>query len=155
MPPTIDRKLRIKFQKSVQKAFVTNACLDPEIHGVVKQAAEPDEDFIVRVDPKQGGHYWFSDRRVLCEDANGPRELFRYRSLRRVHWMFKDSWKDPRMLSQPSELKRKYYDRLEIETPENLVVLEGLGQAYAPILSFFQWILPSESSPANADELKK
>ena len=140
MPPTIDRKLRIQFQKSVQKGFVTNACLDPEIPSVVKQAAEPNEDFIVRVDPKQGGHYWFSDRRVLCEDANGTRELFRYQSLRRVHWMFKDAWKDPRMLSQTSELKRKYYDRLEIEVQSGLVVLEGLGQAYSPTLNFFHWI---------------
>jgi len=140
MPPTIDRKLRIQFQKSVQKGFVTNACLDPEIPSVVKQAAEPNEDFIVRVDPKQGGHYWFSDRRVLCEDANGVRELLRYETVHLAHWMFKDAWKDPRMLSQASELKRKYYDRLEIEVQSGLVVLEGLDQAYSPTLNFFHWI---------------
>jgi hypothetical protein len=46
------------------------------------------------------------------------------------------------MLSQTGDLKTKYYDRLEIETPEGLVVLDGLEQAYAPILSFFDWIVP-------------
>jgi hypothetical protein len=56
--------------------------------------------------------------------------------------MFKDGLKDPRMLSQAGELKRRYYDRLEIETPGSLIVLDGLEQAYVPILTFFQWIVP-------------
>lgn len=78
---------------------------------------------------------------MLREESDGIRELLRYKAVQRIHWMFKDVWKDPRMLSQPGELKREYYDRLEIETPGSLVVLEGLGQAYAPILSFFDWIV--------------
>lgn len=141
MPPSIDRKLRIQFQKSARKGDVKNACLDPTASSMVEKATEPNERFIVRVDPKQGGHYWFSDRRVLCEDANGAWELFRYESLRRVHWMFKGAFKDPRMLSQASELKSKYYDRLEIEVQSGLVVLEGLDQASLPIFNFFHWII--------------
>ena len=141
MPPTIDRKLRIQFQKSIRHGFVKNACLDPITSSIAAHAAETGEDFIVRIDPKNGGHYWFSDRRVLREESDGIRELLRYKAVQRIHWMFKDVWKDPRMLSQPGELKREYYDRLEIETPGSLVVLEGLGQAYAPILSFFDWIV--------------
>lgn len=155
MPPTIDRKLRIEFQKDIRHGFVKNACLDPVASSIAAQAAEPGENFIVRVDSTKGGHYWFSDRRVLQEESDGIRELLRYRAAQRIHWMFKDVFKEPRMLSQPDELKRKYYDRLEIETPGNLVVLDGLGQAYAPIFNFFQWILPWESSAADADELKK
>lgn len=142
MPPTIERKLRIQFQKSIRHGFTKNACLDPIASSLVVQAAETGEEFIVRVDSKKGGHYWFSDRRVLREESDGIQELLRYKAAQRIHWMFKDGWKDPRMLSQPGEMKRKYYDRLEIETPGNLVVLDGLEQAYVPILSFFQWIVP-------------
>jgi len=142
MPPTIDRKLRIQFQKSIRHGYVTNACLDPIVSSIAAQSAEIGEDFIVRVDSKNGSHYWFSDRRVLREESDSIQELLRYKAVQRIHWMFKDVWKDPRMLSQTGDLKRKYYDRLEIETPEGLVVLDGLEQAYAPILSFFQWIVP-------------
>ncbi|HEY4677341.1 MAG TPA: hypothetical protein VIJ01_09275 [Candidatus Angelobacter sp.] len=142
MPPTIERKLRIQFQKSIRHGYVKNACLSPPISSIAAQSAETGEDFIVRVDSKNGSHYWFSDRRVLREQSDGIRELLRYKAVQRVHWMFKDVWKDPRILSETGDLKRKYYDRLEIETPEGLVVLDGLEQAYAPILSFFDWIVP-------------
>ena len=142
MPPTVERKLRIQFQKSIRHGYVKKACLDPIASSLAAQAAETGEEFIVRVDSKKGGHYWFSDRRVLREESDAIRELLRYETAQRVHWMFKDEWKDPRMLSNPGEMKKKYYDRLEIETPGKLVVLEGLEQAYAPILSFFQWIVP-------------
>jgi hypothetical protein len=140
MPPTTDRKLRIQFKKSLRKGFVTNAFLDPEIYGFVKQAAEPNESFIVRVDRKQGGSYWFSDRRVLLEDVNDPRELLRYENVRRAHWMFKGGLRNPIMLSRGPSAKREHYDRIEIEVRVGLVVLEGLGQAYVPTLHFFQWI---------------
>jgi hypothetical protein len=140
MAPSIERKLRIQFQKSLRKGHVTNAWLDPGVPGLVQQMAEPNEIFIVRVDPKQGGHYWFSDRRVLSEDPTGARELLRYGNVRRTHWMFKDFWKDRELLLQGPDLKRKYYDRLEIEVQSGLVVLEELDQAYSPILNFFLWI---------------
>lgn len=142
MPPTIERKLRIQFQKSISHGFVNNACLDPVISSIAAQTAETGEYFIVRVDSKKGGHYWFSDRRVLREESDGIRELLRYKDAQRIHWMFKDAWKDPRELSQPGELKRNYHDRLEIETPGGFVVLEGLEQAFDPIWSFFGWIVP-------------
>jgi hypothetical protein len=140
MSPPNDRKLRIQFQKSLRKGFVMNALLDPEIYGFVKRAAEPNESFIVRVDRKQGGSYWFSDRRVLLEDVNAPRELLRYENVRRTHWMFKGGLRNPIMLSRGSSAKHEHYDRIEIEVGGGLVVLEGLGQAYVPTLHFFQWI---------------
>lgn len=52
MPPTIDRKLRIQFQKSIRHGFVKNACLDPITSSIAAHAAETGEDFIVRIDPK-------------------------------------------------------------------------------------------------------
>jgi hypothetical protein len=74
MPPTIERKLRIQFQKSIRHGFVKNACLDPIASSLAAQAAETGEEFIIRVDSKKGGHYWFSDRRVLREESDAIRE---------------------------------------------------------------------------------
>lgn|GEM_PF-5125324 len=142
MPPSTERKLRIQFKKAVQKGTVTNALLDPMASASVEQAIEPDEKLIVRVDLKQSGHYWFSDRRVLYENVHGIHELVRYVAVRHVHWMLKDKFKDPRFLAEGPKFKIKYYDRLEIETEHGLVVLEELDQAYVPTLSFFQWIIP-------------
>ena len=114
--------------------------IDPNVSMLAEHAAEPNESFIVRVDPKQGGHYWFSERRVLREDANGVQELLRYEAVQEVHWMFKNLFQDPDKMAEISMLKSRYYDRLEIEVSGSLVVLEGLDQAYTPILNFLHWI---------------
>jgi hypothetical protein len=41
----------------------------------------------------------------------------------------------------------RYSIRLEIELPTGNIALEGLGQAYAPTLSFFQWVTKSKEKP--------
>jgi hypothetical protein len=109
------------------------------VSSLAEHAAEPNESFIARVDPKQGGHYWFSERRVLREDTDGIGELLRYEAVQKVHWMFKNI-PTPRTIEEMSKLKSQHYDRLEIEVLGNLVVLEGLDQAYTPILNILHWI---------------
>src|SRR5262249_49269985 len=98
---------------------------------------------IVRVDSTKGQHYWFTDRRLLSEHDGGICELVRYQSVIKAHWMFKD-WNKRAMSLQSLEagvqFKRDHFDRLEIESHDRVVVLEGLDQAYFPILHFLRWI---------------
>jgi hypothetical protein len=141
MPPSIDRKLRIQFHKEIRKGFVKNAFLDPRPSAAMEQAVELSERLIVRVDPKQGGHYWFSDRSLFYEDGHGIRELLKYGNVKKLYWMFKDGFKDQRIVSGTANFKEKYFDRLEIDTDTGVVVLEGLDQAYLPVFNFFSWII--------------
>ena len=148
MPFTDGEKLRVQFRKSLRKGYVRNAQLDPEIAAAVGEVAAEGETFIVRVDRSKGGRFWFSDLRVLFEDED-VRELFRYEDVRGVHWMFKDLWN--RIKAEPqsgSDLKRQYFDRLEIQLADQLCVLDGLGQAYSPLFHFFGWILKSNATSA-------
>lgn len=140
MPPSTERKLKIQFRKYLHPGYVQNACIDPDVPNSVAREADLNEIFIVRVDLTHGGHYWFSNRRVLHEDSDGLRELLRYTAVQQVHWMFKNGFSDPRVLAEGANFKGKYYDRLEIEVEDGLVVMEGLGQAYLPVLNFLRWI---------------
>lgn len=139
MPPSIERKLRIQFQKGIRTNNVTNALLDPVPSAPVQEPFERDEICVVRVSLEPGGQYWFTDRRILHEYQN-VRELVRYRAVKRVHWMFKDAFKGKGSVAEARNLKLKYHGRLELETEHGLVVLEGLGQAYLPLFNFFRWI---------------
>jgi hypothetical protein len=92
----------------------------------------------------QGGRFWFSDRRVLFEDER-VEELLRYDSVRKCYWMFKDL--PDRINADPGlgkDMKRNYGDRLEIDLGDRICVLDGLGQAYSPVLHFFSWIEPGQ-----------
>jgi hypothetical protein len=104
---------------------------------------EPEETAIVRVDSTKGQHYWFTDRRLLSEHDEGIHELVRYQSVIKAHWMFKD-WnkraKSLQSLEAGAQFKRDHFDRLEIESHDRVVVLEGLDQAYIPVLHFLRWI---------------
>jgi hypothetical protein len=147
MPLTVAKKLRVQFRKELEKGYVQNAQLDPELSRAVAQLAEANESFVVRVDRVKGGQFWFSDHRVLFEDQS-VHELFRYDSVRRCHWMFKNL--QDRAEAEPgTDFKRKYGDQLEIDLGDRVCVLDGLAQAYLPIYNFFGWILkPSPAEPA-------
>ena len=140
MPFTVSEKLRVQFRKDLRKGYVRNAQLDPTPSGIVSQIAEDGEVFIVKVDRRKGGQFWFSDIRVLFED-DGVHELFRYSSVRRAHWMFKNLL--DRIRAEPESvghLKTQYYDRLEIELDDRTCILDGLGQSYSPVLKLLWWI---------------
>ena len=55
--------------------------------------------------------------------------------------MFKDFWTERAKSLQSLEAATHFnFDRLEIESHDRLVVLEGLDQAYSPVLHFLRWI---------------
>jgi hypothetical protein len=141
MPFTVGEKLRVQFRKHLRTGHVRNAQLDPELSDALAGPIEDGETFIVKVDCRNEGQLWFSDIRVLLEHE-GIHELFRYDSVRRAHWMFKNLWH--RIRPEPESvghLKTGYFDRLEIELEDRTCILDGLGQSYSPILKFFRWIL--------------
>jgi hypothetical protein len=136
-------KLQIQFRKSLRRGHTTNAELDPMISEGVAAIMEPEETAIVRVDSTKGQHYWFTDRRLLSEHDEGIHELVRYQSEIKAHWMFKDWNKRPKSLQSleaGAQFKRDHFDRLAIESHDRVVVLEGLDQAYIPVLHFLRWI---------------
>ena len=143
-PFSTAEKLRIQFRKEIRKGYAKNAELDPPSARAFVSEVEAGEDLIVRVDGDQGVRYWFSDRRLIAQDNNGCSEILRYDAVMKAHWMFKDLWSDRiKALKSPeeaAELKRKNFDRLEIELPDRMVVLRGLDQAYVPTLNFFRWL---------------
>ena len=131
----IERKLRIQFVKALKRGHVHNAQLDPAVTRKIAHATEPGEHFIVRIDKRNGGSYWFSDRRVLLDDDSKAQEILRYEFVQTAHWITKDLSK----VWTPA-YKKSHYDRLEIELTDGLAVLDGLGQAYNAALKFLWWI---------------
>ena len=81
---------------------------------------------------------------VIDAYCAGIDELLRYESVIKAHWMFREFWTDRvkslQSTEAASQFKAKHFDRLEIESQNSLVVLEGLDQAYSPVLHFFWWI---------------
>jgi hypothetical protein len=150
-PFSAEEKLRIQFRKNLRKGFTKNAEMDPVVAEGITAIMEPEETLIVRVVSTKGQHYWFSDRRLLCEYDGGVDELLRYESVIKAHWMFKDLWTDRIKQLQSkeaaSEFKAAYYDQLDIELQDRLVVLEGLDQAYWPVLHFFWWVTRTSMLP--------
>lgn len=93
-PLSAKEKLRIQFRKSLRKGYTRNAEMDPVVPEGLFAMTEPEETIIVRVDSTKGQHYWFTDRRLLCQHADGIHEMLRYQSVMKAHWMFKDFWTD-------------------------------------------------------------
>ena len=91
-PLSAKEKLQIQFRKSLRRGHTKNAELDPMISEGVAAIMKPEETAIVRVDSTKGQHYWFTDRRLLSEHDDDIRELVRYQSVIKAHWMFKDFW---------------------------------------------------------------
>ena len=70
-----------------------------------------------------------TDQRVLRDGT----ELIRWANVVRYHWIDRD-------ISRMGELKSTRFQRIVLEAVEGTVtVLDGLGQAVFPLLSFLKW----------------
>jgi len=140
---TPQRHLRLQFWKHVTKAYCKNAELDPLITAFVRETVEEGEEVIVKIFAKTGDRYWVTDRRILGDNEKTITTLFRYEAISHVHWMFKDLWERVKQAGRDegssaiSRMKSEHFDRLEVEfkNGDPIVVLEGLDQAYSPLLS--------------------
>lgn len=121
MRGSVSQRLRAKFRNSLCSGILKNAEIDPPAPRELEEAREPDEEFVVRIQPAYGPNYWLSDRRLFMEDDSAIAELFRYEEIKEAHWMFRDL--EERLIGVPDsagDLKTKYFDRLEIELPTEL-----------------------------------
>jgi hypothetical protein len=148
---TAGEKLRIKFRKALRKQPTMNAELDPGAPLPITLMLKPDEVLVVKVTRTNGGHYWFTDRRLIDQSGNEFWELLKYDQVRTAHWMFadlSDRIKGEMLRLRNSELiekslvdmKLNNYDRVAVDIDSKTVVVDGLGNAYWPTLHFFWWI---------------
>jgi hypothetical protein len=135
-------KLRIQFQKAIRKGHARNAVLDPIPHAAITLALAGDEFVIVKVEARTGNQYWFTSSRLLEQDGAEVRELIRYDEFHRAHWMFRNLHKRIASGEGWHRIKLANFDQIEIEADDDTITLEGLEQAYWPVLHFFQWAAP-------------
>lgn len=124
---TNERYLYLQFKKGLHHGHVHNAELDPTPTGPVRALLGRDESCLVLVQAKWQ-QLWFTNHRLLQEDASGVIELFAYTAVQKVHWMSREN---PLAMS-----KEKYFDRLEIDTDGGGVEIDGMSQAYLPVFQF-------------------
>ena len=135
---TAERRLQILFKKAIHHGHVKNAELNPTPTEHLKAALLPEERCIVLVRDSRQRSMWFTDRRLLRQDASQLIELFSYRAVRNAYWMAKEN---------PFRLqKTKYFDQLELELDTGGLIVEGLQQAYLPILQFLQWVAENHAT---------
>src|SRR5215472_3580736 len=75
---TAGQKLRIKFRKALRKHPTTNAELDPAAPLPVRLMLKSEEVLVVKVTRTNGGHYWFTDRRLIGQGGTEFLELLKY-----------------------------------------------------------------------------
>ncbi len=147
---TFERKLQIQLGKALTKGHVTNATLGVPANDELQKYLRANEYLVATVKSRFGLLYYFTNQRTVQRSDEQTVELFRYEEVRAAHWMFKDTLRriadSPNPQMHATKLKSDHYDRIVVETRSNDVVLEGLEQAYAPILQFLKWI--SSTVPA-------
>ena len=134
---TAERRLQILFKKEIHHGFARNAVLSPNLTEQVKDSLQPDERCVVLVRDKMQRGLWFTDRRLLRQDAAEVVELFPYDAVQRVHWMARENRFQLR--------KEEYFDRLEIDLRTGEAQIDGLDQAWLPVLEFLQWAAKDQS----------
>jgi hypothetical protein len=144
-----ERKLQIQLGKSLARGYVTNAKLDAVADEGLQRYLRADERLVAIVHSRSGFRYCFTSHRAVQQSDKETVELFRYEDVRAAHWMFKDALRRIADSKEPQtyapQLKSDHYDRIVVETGSSEVVLEGLEQAYVPILRFLHWI--AQESP--------
>ena len=129
---TTERHLEILFRKNIHHGYVRNAVLSPDLSRQVKNALHPGERCVVLVQDKGQRSLWFTNHRLLKQDGENIIELFPYDQVQQVHWMAKEN-----RFQLP---KREYFDRLVVDLGTGEVEIDGLDQAYLPVLQFLQFV---------------
>jgi len=129
---TPERYLELQFKKSIHHGHIHNAELNPVPSEPVIAKLEDKESCVVLVRNKRQQCLWFTDSRLLRQDASEVIELFHYKSVRAVHWMSREH---PFSVS-----KTEHFDRLEVDLDEGGVEIDGLGQTYLPVFQFLGFV---------------
>jgi hypothetical protein len=130
---TPERYLYLQFAKALHHGYVRNAVLNPEPARELADSLFEGERCIVAVEDKRQRLLYFTDRRLLIASGSNVRVLFEYAAVRHGYWMDKENW--------AAMDKQTHFDRLQVEVNEvGLVTLEGLDQAYSPLIQFLWWL---------------
>jgi len=129
---TPERYLELQFKKDIRHGHVHNAELKPVPSEPVFAKLKGNESCVVLVRNKWQQCLWFTDSRLLRQDASVVIELFPYSCVRAVHWM---SRKHPFSMS-----KTEHFDRLEVDLEDGGVEIDGLDQAYLPVFQFLGFV---------------
>ena len=129
---TPERYLELQFKKSIHHGHIHNAELNPTPSEPLLAKLEEKESCLILVRNKWQQCLWFTDHRLLRQDASEVIELFPYKAVKAVHWMSREH---PLTVS-----KSEYFDRLEIDLDEGGVEIDGLDQAYLPLFQFLGFV---------------
>jgi hypothetical protein len=134
---TAEKRLHILFKKKIHHGYVRNAVVSPDPSTEVKDALRSEEHCVVLVRDKKQRSLWFTDRRLLRRDASNVIELFPYELVQRAHWMAREN-----RFQLP---KQEYFDRVVVDLDAGGVEIDGLDQAYLPVLQFLQFVAKNQS----------
>jgi hypothetical protein len=134
MPRTNENYLRWQFGRSVKKGHAPNVTMLPA-QGAPDIELRPGEHPIAAVSLASGGPpLVVTDARLV----RAGQTLLEHEDVRHCEWIARDP---ERMNLDPAaaqKMKLAHYDRLIFGlNGRREVVLEGLGQAYSPLLKFF------------------
>lgn len=133
------RYLLLQFKKGIHRGHIYNAELNPApAEPLVNQLDQGECCLVLVRDKRQQYCLWFTDRRLLRQDSAEVMQLFRYDAVQKVHWMAKENRFHLR--------KEEYFDRLEVDLDTGEAVIDGLDQAYLPVLQFLQFVAKKQAS---------
>jgi hypothetical protein len=127
--------LRWQFGRLVKNGYAPNVTMLPAPNAR-DVALHPSEHPIASIQLKSGGPpLVVTDMRLRLTG----RTLFEFKSVRHCDWIARDLTRMVQLdVDAARDLKRSHYDRLIFSMDdEREVVIEGLGQAYSPLLKFF------------------
>jgi hypothetical protein len=143
MQRTNENYLRWQFGRLVKKGYAPNVTMLPaqEVPEVVPR---PGEQSIAAISVASGGSPLIvTDARLM----RAGQTLFEHKDVLRCIWIARDLDISNLDVEGAQKLKRAHYDRLIFDLDDRReVVLEGLGQAYSPLLKFFWFKLGARTT---------
>lgn len=141
MPRTNESYLRWQFGRLVKEGWAPNVTMLPA-EGAPEVELRPGEHPIAAISLASGGPALvITDARIV----RAGQTLLEHKDVRHCAWIAREPEKTNLDTEAAQKLKQAHYDRLIFDLGgRREVVVEGLGQAYSPLLKFFWFKLGRE-----------